>query len=270
MAKLYIGTSGFSYPHWGNGVFYPADLPKGEELEYYSQHFKTVELNSSFYHLPPAEIFEQWYKRTPDGFIFAVKANRTITHIKMLREVDAVWKNFILNAKTLKRKLGPILFQMPPGFIAENDKITRFSKFVDKISGEKNEGQEIRYAFEFRHPSWFQDKIYDILKDKNIALCITSSPSYPTSDEVTADFLYIRMHGGKALYSSKYSDDELSGLAKKILRSQELFSKENEDKELDVYVYFNNDAYGYAVENAKTLEEKIEEEKKKMEQENND
>ena len=238
--NLYIGTSGYIYPHWENGVFYPVGWPRTKKLEYYYQHFKTVELNNTFYRLPGEKTFEGWYKKSPKDFVFAVKVSRFITHIKKLVNCKELWKTFLERALKLKEKLGPFLFQMPP-FLKENSK--RLKDFIKMVK--KNSPEGLKLAFEFRNESWCNEKIYQILKEKNCAWVIVDSPHWPKREEVTADFVYVRMHGSKILFGSKYTKRELEELAERIEKWQK--------KNLDVYVYFNNDAHGYAIENAKEL-----------------
>lgn len=258
--KIFIGTSGWVYPHWEE-IFYPKELSSKDKLKYYSRYFKTVEINYSFYHLPSPNTYRSWYSQTPGDFLFAVKASRFITHIKRLKGVGPAWKVFIENALNLnpvrdngdrkkaqnkrisngvKEKLGPILFQFPPSFRATDENIKRLEEFLKIITDRK-----LRFAFEFRHESWCNGNVYNLLKKHNSTWVITDSPSFPRAEKITADFVYIRMHGSKALFSSKYSHKELKALAKKIKKWQ----KQNRD----IFVYFNNDAQGFAIENAKTL-----------------
>ncbi len=256
--KVYIGTSGWAYSHW-QSVFYPADLPSKNKLKYYSKHFKTIEINYSFYHLPRPATYQKWYKETPADFLFSVKASRFITHIKRLKRVKLPFETFLNNALNLKEKLGPVLFQFPPSFLASQDNIKRlenFLGFVDKKSekivfGSANSSSEnlssvnLRFAFEFRHKTWLSEKVYKLLKKYKVAWVIADSPSYPKAEKVTADFCYIRMHGSQVLFSSKYTEKELKDLARKIKKWQK--------DGLDVYCYFNNDVQGFAIENAKKL-----------------
>lgn len=262
MRKLFIGTSGWLYGHWQE-VFYPENLlsknynPAATHLQYYSKHFKTVEINYSFYRLPRPSTYQNWYSQVSADFIFAVKASRFITHIKRLKNVKSAWKTFIENGLNLKEKLGPILFQFPPSFKASNENIERLEKFLELIRKDSlsrlpptnilvgGERKSAKFAFEFRHKSWCDEKIYKLLKKYNVAWVIVDSPKYPKKEIITANFVYIRMHGSKILFASKYTEKELKNLAKKI--------KKWLKQKLDVYCYFNNDAYGYAVENAKTL-----------------
>jgi uncharacterized protein YecE (DUF72 family) len=243
--KLCIGTSGWVYSDW-QGIFYPKDLPAKDKLKYFSQHFKTAEINYSFYHLPRPSTYQNWYSQTPKDFLFAVKASRFITHIKRLQGVREAWKTFLENALNLKEKLGPILFQFPPSFKATPGNIKRLEDFLKLITKNlKPKTYNRRYAFEFRHKTWCDEKNYRILKKYKAAWVIADSPRYPKAEAITANFVYIRMHGSKVLFSSKYTKKELSSLAEKI--------KKWLKQRLDIYIYFNNDAYGYAIENTKTL-----------------
>jgi len=240
MAKLFIGTSGFSYSHWEDGVFYPRDLPRAKQLEYFTKHFDTVELNNSFYRLPQAETFLNWQKRTSPGFIFAVKVSRFITHIKKLNQCRAPWLIFLKRALNLGPKLGPFLFQFPPNWKENLNRLKDFVKIIERNNS------KLRFAFEFRHSSWFIPEVYQFFrKYKNLSFCLIDSPYWPTAGEITGDFVYIRMHGGKILYGSNYSKKELKQLADRIKK----YLKQG----LDIYCYFNNDASGFAVKNAKQL-----------------
>jgi uncharacterized protein YecE (DUF72 family) len=210
--------------------------------------------------LPRPNTYQNWYLQTPKDFIFAVKASRFITHIKRLKGVKEAWQQFIENTLYLKEKLGPILFQFPSSFKANEETIGRLKTFLEDITRQRSDlcrtyrGQTsvkltevcpLRFAFEFRHKSWCNEKIYQLLKKYKVAWVIADSPGYPKAEVVTADFVYIRMHGSKVLFSSKYTKKEILSLAQKIKK----WLKQG----LDVYCYFNNDVYGYAVENAREL-----------------
>jgi len=288
MSKAYIGTSGFSYPHWGEGVFYPQGLPQAKWFEYYCQHFKTVELNVSFYRLPKKEVFAGWRKTAGKNFTFSIKGSRYITHIKRLKDCHEAVERFFesveglrvrvplfsetraeaekkLKLETLSLSDPPIqksdnhpkrystadqcsskrvplpcsdvvLWQLPPGFKANPERLEEFLKILPK---------EWRQAFEFRHESWLNDEVFKLLKSFKGAVVFQDYPDWPRTEEITADFIYLRFHGKTGLYSSCYSKKDLKAWAEKINQWKR--------KRLDAYVYFNNDALGYAVENAKAL-----------------
>jgi len=231
----HIGTSGWHYDHWRDR-FYPAKLPKAEWLEFYARHFTTVELNNSFYRLPSENAFATWYHSSPPNFTFAVKVSRFITHIKRLKNSEEALEKFISRAKILKDKLGPLLYQLPPS-LHRNDEV--LESFLSNLP------REIRHVFEFRHHSWLEEKVFEILHRYNVGLCVFDMPSLSCPLVATADFAYIRFHGSGVLYSSCYSDKELTDWAEKLAD----FAPNLEA----VYIYFNNDIEGFAVRNAKTL-----------------
>ena len=235
MAKIYIGTSGWSYAHW-KGVFYPDKVSGTKMLPFYAEHFPTVELNASFYRLPKAATFDGWRERTPEGFVFAVKASKLITHNKRLVDVNEPWELFITNVSRLGNKLGPILFQLPPSLKADIGVLDELFKMLP---------EQYSYVIEPRNDSFFEDQIVEALRKHQVCLCIPDSPRFPQKLIVTAPFVYVRLHGSSRLYGSKYTDEELAAWAKKVDQWHR--------SDLDVYVYFNNDYMCYAVENAKTL-----------------
>jgi len=234
MARLWCGTSGYSYQHW-RSVFYPADLPQGRWLEYYAQHFDTVELNNPFYRLPERSAFENWRRRTPDGFIFAVKASRYLTHVKRLADPEEPLERILSHSEGLGEKRGPILYQFPPGWEKDLERLEAFLKLLP---------QNLRHVFEFRNDTWQCDEVWRLLERYSAAYCIMSSPGLPVHLKITADFSYIRMHSGGEETAGNYTDEHLETWAGLI---DELLDKG------DVYVYFNNDYRGYAVGNAMTL-----------------
>jgi uncharacterized protein YecE (DUF72 family) len=229
---LWVGTSGWHYLHW-RGIFYPAGMSPEEFLPFYGAHFDTVELNNTFYQLPARENFEVWSGKVPPGFTFSVKASRYITHRKKLKDPEQSLSRLLGNASGLGAKLGPVLFQLPPHWRANP---ARLSDFVHTLLPPN------RYVFEFRDPSWFTEEIYGILRQAGCALCVASSPNFPEERRITADFLFLRFHGGKELYGSNYSRTELGEWAQWVKPSLE--------RGMDIYAYFNNDANGYAVSNA--------------------
>lgn len=238
--KIHIGTSGYIYKHWGKGVFYPKDLSQNKWLEFYYQYLTSVELNVSFYRLPSLKAFESWHKRTPDKFSFAVKGSRYITHIKRLKDPKKSLKLFFSRAKPLKKKLSVVLWQLAPQFKLNLERLEEFIKVLVKLPS-------CRQVFEFRHKTWFCSDVYKLLEKNNIAICKTDWPEYSKNAPDTANFLYIRRHGTSGqLYGGCYS--------KKQLQKDASYIKQ---KKKDAYIYFNNDANGWAVKNAIRLKEII-------------
>lgn len=239
MSKSYIGTSGWNYPHW-QGIFYPKDLNQGNWLEHYAKFFNAVELNVTFYRLVQKKTFHNWRKRTPKEFSFVAKGSRFITHIKRINSVKKSLNLFIDNVVELKEKLAAMLWQFPPSFKEDHKRLESFFKALNKT--------KIRQVFEFRHGSWFKKETYALLKKYNACLCIAHSARFPCAKEVTADFLYLRFHGSDSLYSSNYFDRELKEWAD--------FAKKHKNK--DIFAFFNNDAYAYAIKNALKFKELLE------------
>lgn len=239
MLKTYIGTSGYNYSHWADGVFYPEGLAQNKWLEYYCQFFNSVELNVSFYRLPSKKVFQNWYKRTPKDFNFVAKGSRFISHVKKLKDCREPLEIFLENSSGLKEKLSCILWQLPPGLKKDLTRLEDFLKILKKSC------RDIRQAIEFRNKTWFDRETYDLLKRYDICLCIAHSDRWPCVKEITSDFLYLRFHGGESLYSSNYSEEELKEWAEFALST----------KIKEIFAFFNNDAYGYAVKNALKLKE---------------
>jgi uncharacterized protein YecE (DUF72 family) len=234
-AKYYVGCSGWHYEHW-RGLYYPKDLPKPKWLSFYAQQFDTVELNNSFYRLPSEQAFGTWRESTPDNFVFAVKVSRFITHIKRLRNLGSAVENFLSRAAFLKGKLGPLLYQLPPS-MRRNDELLE-----DLLSTLPSEYQQV---IEFRHESWIDEKVFDILRRHNVGLCVFDMPGFSCPLVATGDFAYVRFHGSEGLYSSRYSDEELTRWARRIAGLGRSIKAS--------YIYFNNDAEAFAVGNAVTL-----------------
>jgi uncharacterized protein YecE (DUF72 family) len=241
MAQVFIGTSGWAYPSW-KGVFYPKDLPSARFLEFYRNQFPTTEVNYSFYHLPRPSTYEKWAAQVPEGFVFAVKASRFITHTKRLKCVEEPWRIFLQNAQSLGSRLGPILFQFPPSF--RHDYVL-LDEFVTMARTVARGADRLRLVFEFRHASWFVDEVYRLLGRHGAAFCIADSPQYPHCEVITTNFVYFRFHGRIRLFASNYTRADLAEEAKKIRRILH--------EGHDVYAYFNNDAEGFAVANSQML-----------------
>ncbi len=239
-ARAFIGTSGWSYRHWRER-FYPSDVPQRRWLEYYAEHFATVELNSSFYHEPKPTTYDGWRERTPAAFVFAVKMNRFITHRRRLAEVAESTERVLTGACRLKDKLGPVLVQLPPSLERDDDLLAHFLGLVRGCEP----GRDLRYAFEFRTDSWLTDEVYRALEQANCALCWNDYGRVGISGVPTADFTYIRRHGAGGRYTGCYSDEALMQDARLVVRHL--------GQGRDVFVYFNNDAEAFAVQNARTL-----------------
>jgi len=237
--KIRIGTSGWLYFHW-QGRFYPDDLPKNKWFDYYTSRFDTVELNSTFYHLPKIKTVKNWQNNSPKNFLYAVKASRFITHIKRLNNVEEPVRNFYDVVLPLKEKLGPLLFQLPPSMKQNANLLESFLKLLPK---------KPKSVFEFRNQTWFNDKTYKLLEKYNAAFCIHDLQGNESPRIQTSDCIYIRFHGTNDRYSGSYSISQLQEWAGWI--------KEQSKKARGIYIYFNNDAHGHAIKNARQLKEMI-------------
>ncbi len=240
MARLRIGCSGFSYKDW-KGTFYPAELPGRRWLAHYSGTFPTVELNVTFYRLPGVETFAKWYNETPADFSFALKGSRLITHLKKLRDIDGLVEEFFARASTLKEKLSVILWQFPASYHFEKDRFKKFLTILDKYPAWN--------AFEFRSGSWINEEVAHMCRNHGAALCMADWPEFLENLPVTADFVYIRRHGVQGSYETSYSRESLEKDSRMLRACL--------DEGLDVFIYFNNDARGYAPNNAKELIELV-------------
>jgi uncharacterized protein YecE (DUF72 family) len=226
----YIGCSGWYYWHW-KGKFYPEDIPQSKWFRYYTEKFATVELNSPFYRFPKLSTAKSWYKNSPKDFIFTLKVNRTITHLKKFKGTARLIKDFYKLGDEVKEKMGCLLFQLPPSIRYSESKLHEILRQLDPKK--KN-------VVEFRHESWFIDDVYEEMRKQGVIFCIVSTPNLPDTLVKTADDVYIRFHGPASRYSSDYSEKELRSWAKKIRQS----------KAKNVWAYFNNDYNAYAPKNA--------------------
>lgn len=241
--KIFIGTSGYNYTHWSDGVFYPKGLPQREWLEHYATCFKTVELNVTFYRLVQEKVFEGWKKRTPVDFAFTVKGSRFITHVKRLKDIEEPLENFFKRASLLKKKLSAVLWQLPPRFQIDTERLDALLRNLKKY-------KNVRNAFEFRHPSWLTQEIFEMLEKSKYSLCQADWPKFDEEVPALGHFVYLRRHGTAGeLYGGCYSDSQLQQDASLIKN----WVKQGKD----VYVYFNNDSHGWAVQNALTLQKML-------------
>ena len=241
MRAIRIGSSGWNYDHWRNGVFYPPRCPQREWLDYYARHFDTVEVNATFYRLPRRDAVANWVGTSPAGFLFAVKMSRYITHIRRLRELGPGVRTFYERISPLVRspKLGPVLWQLPGNFRRDDE---RLAEALERLPPG-------RHCFEFRHESWFVPEVYELLRSAGAALVIGDDPRRRfQTNELTADWTYVRFHHGSRGRRGNYSESELEEWARRI---------EDWRRDVDVYVYFNNDWEGFAVRNGLWLRERL-------------
>ena len=271
MGVVRIGISGWRYAGW-RGVFYPKGLAQRRELEYASRQFPSVEINGSFYSLQRPEFYRQWYRETPDGFVFAVKGSRFITHMKKLRDVKTPLANFFASGVlALDEKLGPFLWQLPPVFRFDDLKAERLARFFDLLPRDTAEAaalarrhdrrvshrswmrtdarRPLRHAIEVRHESFATPGFLKLLRDHDVGLVVADTAGrWPFLEDVTASFVYVRLHGDEELYVSGYTPEALDAWAERIRRWRQ---------RRDVYVYFDNDAKVHAPFDAMALEARI-------------
>ena len=236
---IQVGCSGWHYKHW-RGVYYPAGTPQADYLPHYLRDFKTVEINNSFYRLPPPETFAAWYQAVPADFLFAVKASRYITHLKKLKDPQESLFRFLENVAVLKEKLGPILFQLPPRWQCDPKRLATFLAALPPY---------FRYTFEFRDHSWYHPEVYGLLQKHRAAFCIYDLEYHLSPLEVTTDFVYIRLHGPVNIYDGSYSEEVLQEWANRC----QTWQKSGKE----VWVYFDNDMHGHAPHNARRLQELV-------------
>lgn len=241
--QLYIGTSGWHYTDW-IGLFYPPDVTGYRELTFHSRYFNTVENNSSFYRIAGEGTYKTWYRMTPDDYRFSIKLNKFITHTHRLALNDEVIEKvrYILQTtQVLKQKLGTVLIQLPASFTYDLARVDTFLAFFTQEV--RNKPYVFDIAIEFRSKHWFTDELFALLKKYNVALVAGQSSRWPEVRHVTADIVYIRMHGPEKLFASPYSTAQLAEWAGYIHNLPARVKR--------VYVYFNNDFHGYALDNAR-------------------
>jgi uncharacterized protein YecE (DUF72 family) len=239
--SIYIGTSGWSYDHWVN-VLYPRAASSVERLDAYARKFGTVEVNNTFYRWPKDKVFSTWHSRLPGGFVLSAKASRGLTQFRKLNEPQPWLDRMETGLSRLKEKRGVTLFQLPPHFPRDLDRLDTFLEAVPK-------GQ--RAAVEFRHPSWHGEETFAVLERHGAAYCVMSGARLPCILRATTGFVYVRFHGPDLdhLYAGSYSEDDLRWWADRI--------REWREQGRDVFAYFNNDEYGHAVRNALRFKELV-------------
>jgi uncharacterized protein YecE (DUF72 family) len=230
-----VGCSGWQYQHW-RGDFYPRNLPPAKWFEHYAAAFDTVEINNSFYRLPERATFTSWARRAPSGFVFAVKASRFLTHMKKLKDPEAPVDRLFSRVRALGAHLGPVLYQLPPKWKANRDRLVHFLDVLPR---------RVRHVIEFRDSTWYAPEILALMDRRGVALCLHDMPGSATARERVGRFVYVRFHGAAVKYGGGYDVDRLRGWAD-WLNAQR-------DDGCDVYAYFNNDAGGHAPRDAATL-----------------
>lgn len=230
--KITVGCSGFYNRQW-KGIFYPEDMPSKEWFNYYCQHFNTYEINATFYKFPTLRVMQNWYKKAPEGFTYAVKVPKTITHIKKFEDCkDEVEQFYSVVNEGLADKLGCILFQLPPGFSYSEE---RLHIIISSLN------PKFKNVVEFRNESWWRQDVYDAFAVHNITFCTVNYPKLPVKVITTAAIGYVRLHGNLKLFYSEYNEVELAELQEDILAQGTLS---------EVFVYFNNTASSAAIINA--------------------
>lgn len=237
--KIYIGTSGWMYKDWHDS-FYPEDWPKKDLLKYYQTHFCSVEANVTFYRLVSASTIDGWREKAPKPFLFAIKGSRLITHNKRLADIELPLKTFLERIAPLRPHLGPVLWQLPPSFKKNIEVLENFLKKLPR---------RIKHAVEFRNASWFDDEVTETLSAHSVAQVWVSSLAMPQNFAVTADFIYVRFHGLQQGYQHNYTASELEVWAEQLMKYARLGKS--------AYVYFNNDGYARAPENARLLRDMV-------------
>ena len=287
MGKIYIGISGWRYPPW-RGVFYPKKLTQNRELEFASRALPTIELNGSFYSLQRPQSYADWYAATPENFVFSVKGNRYISHIRRLRDIEKPLANFLASGIfNLREKLGPFLWQFPPNFRFDAARVEHFFSLLPRDSMEAlamarkreprmhgrsrlavDSNRELRHAMEIRHPSFIDEAFVALLRKYHVALVVADTAGkWPYKEDLTSDFMYLRLHGEEELYASGYTEEALDRWAARI-RAWSAGGEPVDAQRIspiaaaprttrDVYCYFDNDIKVRAPFDAKRLIEKL-------------
>ena len=239
--ELRIGTSGWHYRDWW-GPFYPETLKKKEALRYFSSQFTTAELNAPFYRTPTLAAVRGWFDSTPDDFRFAWKASRFITHWRRLIVDDNSMSLLESRLEPLAYKLGPVLFQLPPRMTVDRE---RLAGFIAALPTKR------RYSFEFRHSSWYEGAIFELLAENDMALCISDHAAAPAPAQATASWVYIRNHGPTGRYHGSYGEEALDAWSEKI--------RQWRGEGRDIWCFFDNDVKSAAPADARRLRDKLEE-----------
>lgn len=237
-SRIRVGCSGWNYKHW-KGVFYPEDMPQKKWFAFYARIFDTVEINNTFYNLPSEKTFRSWADQAESNFLYSVKANRYITHIKRLKEPEKSLKRFFERARLLGKHLGPILYQLPPNWRCD---IERLRNFLEHLPG------DLVHVFEFRDQRWLNDEVFDSLGEAGVSFCVHDMEGLEVPRKAMGPVVYVRFHGYDGKYEGQYPEQSLRPWAKWL---------NDEAGRRDIYAYFNNDQGGHAIGDAKTLRSKL-------------
>lgn len=286
--RIRVGISGWKYPPWRGGKFYPRDLPQKRELEYASRQVDTIEINGSFYALQRPQRYHAWHEATPEGFLFSVKASRFLTHLRRLKDAETALANFLASGLLcLQEKLGPILWQLPPNFTYDRARLEAFFRILprtttaagalarkhdSRLDGrawtKPGEARPLRHALEVRHPSFENEDFVDLLREHEIAVVVADTAGkWPLIEDTTSDFVYVRLHGDAELYVSGYTASALDFWARKVRAWAEgrtpagarLVARRPKPRPQgrDVFVYFDNDAKVHAPFDAISLARRL-------------
>lgn len=238
--NIFVGCSGWSYQHW-SGRFYPEDLPQKDWFAFYSKTFDTVEINNTFYRLPAEKTVEGWAEKAGEGFVYSVKASRYITHVKRLKDIGEAVPRFIERARLLKEHLGPILYQLPPNFKCD---LERLEEFLKLLPG------DMLHVLEFRDQRWMNDDVFSLLERYTVSHCVHDMEGLDVPMKAIGPFVYVRFHGRNGKYQGNYPEHTLRKWA-------DWLKNEVWKNKRDIYAYFNNDVGAYAVFNAQSLRKKL-------------
>jgi len=239
--KVHIGTSGWHYKDW-RGVYYPKEVKIADWLNYYSREFRTTEINNSFYRMPSIDTVKDWTDSVPRDFKFCPKFSRYLTQMKKLKDPEEPFKRFFTTFEPMRKKLGPILLQLPPQFPYKEDRLVEVLELI------RDQYSEYKFAIEVRHDSWINKSYLDLLERYNVAFTISQQGvGWPYGEYLTARHVYLRFHGPEKLFASLYTEKMMETYAVKISSWMKAGH--------EVWVYFNNDWYTYAVKNARMLKE---------------
>ena len=240
LAAARVGCSGWQYKHW-RGDFYPSELPTTRWFEHYAAHFDTVEINNTFYRLPEEATFRRWAERAPVRFLFAVKASRFLTHMKKLKDPEEPLERLFDRMRPLGRHLGPVLYQLPPGWKPDRNRLEHFLQALPK---------GVRHVLEFREPTWYGQEVTELLEKYRVSRCLHDMKGSATGMTRVGPCVYVRFHGPSGTYSGGYPKDRLA-------RWADWLNEQRRDG-IEVYAYFNNDVGGHAPRDAVTLRRLLE------------